>query len=268
MLQTSARTKASGSHMKITHPLGLLSVLVLVSCSTPQEPLRGTSPPQLTLAAQYNQAVAKAAIYRPEAVKPLTPIVGECSHVVSWMPAQFAQRLTQGTVADFDRFQWVSVEGELRAKCASARSEAVDLRMRLQQFLGLPPTQEDRKFVILQVRSADLFRPCLDSDIRKTTCDRANYPEKENLDHERWMLRQLLSSYNTGENGAVSGYPWTGLGYTFDWGSKDGHFGVSEYVLRKGAKAKVLDVISAEQYCDAAYRIQALTNECCVAQHP
>ncbi|MGN0902864.1 MAG: hypothetical protein ACI4M9_06235, partial [Succinivibrio sp.] len=49
------------------------------------------------------------------------------------------------------------------------------------------------------------------------------------------------------ENKKVTVYPWTALGYTYDYGADD-HYGVSEFVLLKGGKYKTLKTLDLESY--------------------
>lgn len=52
-------------------------------------------------------------------------------------------------------------------------------------------------------------------------------------------------------------YPWTGLGYTFDWSKRASgdrgwqfvRFGESEFIIKCGAKIEVLSVEKTTEYC-------------------
>ena len=43
-------------------------------------------------------------------------------------------------------------------------------------------------------------------------------------------------------------YPWTGLGYTYDWGNPDSEIGLSEFVILGGSTVGVDAVIPTEEY--------------------
>lgn len=43
-------------------------------------------------------------------------------------------------------------------------------------------------------------------------------------------------------------YPWTRLGYTYDWGNAKSRVGLSEFVIRKGARLTVHSVSTTEGY--------------------
>ena len=57
-----------------------------------------------------------------------------------------------------------------------------------------------------------------------------------------WFNRLKSESY--GENG----YPWTRLGYTYDWGNPKGEVGLSEFIIKSGATIKIHSVIGTLDY--------------------
>src|SRR5262249_52086112 len=66
---------------------------------------------------------------------------------------------------------WVTVPREFRRHC-SGLSES-DRDMRVRQILGLPPSAEMTRVVLLWVRPDDLFRPCENPDISASRCSRS-----------------------------------------------------------------------------------------------
>jgi len=47
----------------------------------------------------------------------------------------------------------------------------------------------------------------------------------------------------------AKGYPWTRLGYTYDWGNPDSEVGLSEFVITAGATIKIENVYETAAYC-------------------
>lgn len=148
---------------------------------------------------------------------------------------------------------WVTVVPEIRDFFAGTAPPP----MRIAQLLGLPPEnatpghpREYKYMLELWVSPKDLFRPCPDSGISDTTCelsmptDAFHVPDLAQLvragagpasgtfmSYPDWFANQTRHSYTPGSNP----YPWTRLGYTYDWGSPR-HVGLSEFVVR-GARA-------------------------------
>jgi hypothetical protein len=195
----------------------------------------------------YDAAVRDAAVFSASRVYPLraVPPGADTVDVVTWTayPDSYRQQptvtLTFGDV-------WVTLEPEVRERCrgfdAATRTE------RLSQLLGLPQSPQERMFVSLRVRVADMFRPCADADVFTTTCA-AQPASAASTEHLAWMARQSFTAAQV-----PGGYPWTRLGYTYDWSPNAQHrYGASEYVIRRDAMVEVIGVPqAADEYCSSA----------------
>jgi hypothetical protein len=143
---------------------------------------------------------------------------------------------------------WVTVVPEIR----NFFGISVPQPLRIAQLLGLPPeyaaqgNPSEAKYMLeMWVSPKDLFRPCPDSEITDTTCE-TGFPVDmfRTLDpankvrategpeygvfktYSSWFTNRTRYGYTRGS----SPYPWTRLGYTYDWGSSN-HTGLSEFVL-------------------------------------
>ena len=143
---------------------------------------------------------------------------------------------------------WITVVPEIKNFFANTPPEP----LRIAQLLGLPPeaaiagNPNEYKYMLeLLVAPKDLFRPCPDTEISDTVCelgfpvDAFQIPDLTNLvrasagpnygvfmTYPDWFRNQTRYSYTPGSNP----YPWTRLGYTYDWGSSL-HVGLSEFVV-------------------------------------
>ncbi len=118
--------------------------------------------------------------------------------------------------------------------------------LRLEQLLGLPPHNGKNRFVEMWVKPIDLFRPSPDPEItdHEAELDFRNSKQETTSDaYIAWFNDLKSKSY--GDNG----YPWTRLGYTYDWGNPKSHVGMSEFVIDTGADIIVQDVTSNDKYC-------------------
>lgn len=148
---------------------------------------------------------------------------------------------------------WVTVVPEIRNFFGMIQPEP----LRVAQLLGLPPEyalaggpKEAKYMLELWVSPQDLFRPCPDTEISDTVCE-TSFPSDsfrmldlnntvratEGPDYgvfktySSWFNNRTRNVYSSGS----SPYPWTRLGYTYDWGNSN-HVGLSEFVLH-GRKA-------------------------------
>lgn len=200
---------------------------------------------------QYNHTVAEAAVYKHENLRPLFPLKFDASTLTTTVVTLTNYDYQLGTQS-LSGAEWVTAVPEVQQKCKAFTEP--DLELRLRQLLGLQPDAKFKYFVTMTVRSSDIFRPTTDpttttqspcSDSTNATCGEV-FPDWVSSDHVKWIANQMLSSYVISENhtGAYS-YPWTRLGYTYDWKPGADRYGASEYVIRPGS---VVNVSGKEPY--------------------
>lgn len=159
---------------------------------------------------------------------------------------------------------WVSVVPEIKSLLGSAPT-----LLRVCQALGLPvpaagQTLDNTCMLEVYVSPGDLFRPSPDPEITdqeaeldfpqdgfrkyddtrltysEMPCDAARCPNCTSsgkcgmTTYRNWFDNRRAYVYS---QTAVSGpYPWTGLGYTYDWGNPvPPHIGLSEFVINSGS---------------------------------
>jgi hypothetical protein len=149
----------------------------------------------------------------------------------------------EGQELDLGVEVWVTAVPQLQDFCRGLglADEALDLR--LEQAMGLPPNNGKTKLVQLWIPTDGLFRPSPDAEIDDSVAV-LTFPEGADKTHVAWIEKLQGSSY--GEKG----YPWTRLGYTYDWApDAKSEVGLSEFVARKGTKAMVESIVPQARYC-------------------
>ncbi len=152
-----------------------------------------------------------------------------------------------GQPVTLQREVWVTPAPYLQEFCKAKRSQLSDeaLILRLEQLMGLPPHNGKTRFVEMWVQAGDLFRPSPDPAITDHEAE-LDFPVATGMtvsqSHKDWINNLKSSSYGN------NGYPWTRLGYTYDWGD-DSPVGLSEFVIREKAVITVKDVKSLNSYC-------------------
>lgn len=220
--------------------LPALLLALLPACAPRAAPAAGPAGGESDAA--YHRAILDAATAEPGEVLPLRPLTGDSASVVTW--TEYPRSFPPGAVVETAWGDtWVTVEGEVRDACRTFAREG--LQLRIQQLLGLPPGPGARSFVVLRAARADLFRPCGDPATGTAACG-DSIPAGVPADHYRFFARQVATAYRS-----PGGYPWTRLGYTYDWGPGRTEYGASEYVLRRGARVRVVSSQPTEAYCSA-----------------
>lgn len=166
---------------------------------------------------------------------------------------------------------WVTVVPRLKTFCqdyvTTYGADAEQLKLRLQQRLGLPPTSNYGWFVELKLSARDitkLFRPCGDPSTGTNTCEPGSPPKPyeiekrlkaSNLGNRKnveqfWLLANYYQAFASRDQ-----YPWTSLGYTFDWAptvdaSDDFvRWGESEFVIPKDTPIQFISQAETVTYC-------------------
>ncbi len=159
---------------------------------------------------------------------------------------------------------WVTVAPELKNFIIKNNLTPADT-LRVEQLLGLPSNNGYKSFAELWVRPQDLFRPTPDNEINDTVAN-LTFNDSVSPEYKTWFNNTIISLY-FGEKK----YPWTRLGYTYDWGNPRSEIGLSEFVIKKGAKVVVNYLYSNEDYIDSskgAISLPAYTQNQSPAIHP
>lgn len=184
----------------------------------------------------YNQAIVDAGTQEASEIRNLTPIEDSTVTVVTWTSWD-GYHIGGNTLG---RDIWTTIVPQLKDRCKTFTG---NLTLSLDQLLGLPPNNDKTKFVEMLVKSADVFRPCPNPDIQKTECLQS-FPQDVDADYANWFATTVLKSYHI-----PGGYPWTHLGYTYDWNPDTSEVGLSEYIVRKGAVVEVTSISPTSDYC-------------------
>jgi len=251
--------------MKKTGRILLISPLLIIvfffsySCAGIMHPAYQGDP-----AVGYRNAVLDAETAEVGEISRNLIAVVEENDYVTWGEGDSAGRVLVVTWTSWDGYDemvgremtlsreiWVTVVPELKEFAGEqfrreADFEKDDYILRLEQLLGLPPGNGKTKFVEIWVDPADLFRPSPDPEITDHEAE-LDFPRSAKFiavseEYVLWFNDLRAESY--GENG----YPWTRLGYTYDWGNPDDEIGLSEFVISEGAVVIIHSVTPNLEY--------------------
>lgn len=146
---------------------------------------------------------------------------------------------------------WVTAAPIIKDSCRNFFKTQKDPVMRLRQLLGLQPFTKETFFLELWVKPSDLYRPCPDNETTDTACE-LNLPSDVTDAYRTWFNHTRAVQYNdcTDTEFHEYGYPWTQLGYTYDWSPENpSHIGLSEFVIRRHVNVYVRGKYKTEVYC-------------------
>lgn len=163
----------------------------------------------------------------------------KCSRVkvVSVMSADAVKYWKGKTSPEWQYVSWVTAAPELHAFCSAAGLSNLstdELALRVQQWLGLPSTKRYDKVIEVWIEPSRLRRPCSNPKVEVAEC-RAQGKVACNGDAGCEVFKLWLD-YNDLKNQAAGSYPFTRLGYTYDWSqasaaAKEPGLGATEFVV-------------------------------------
>lgn len=135
---------------------------------------------------------------------------------------------------------WAFTDKEMGSH-ADELDKAQDPEMRLKQLVSFAPDSEHTTVTGFWVKPESVKRPAYQSD---PTVGDMTVSFGENVDEEfkKWFDDNTLSSYFYGA------YPWTRLGYTYDWMDNNTEYGMTEFIVENKAELEVEFTETTEEF--------------------
>ena len=136
-----------------------------------------------------------------------------------------------------------------------------DWTLRIKQILGMPEESKNTHITFLWCSSKDCYRPAYSTDATKNEMSltlKKDLPEE----YKTWFETNEKNSYKYDEEKSIwEGYPWTRLGYTYDWKYTKKTYGLSEFMLKKEAVVKVESTKTIPEFIDWAKKQAKIKGE-------
>lgn len=242
--------------MKTIPSLLLLFVITIVSCKKDDTPA-----PTYTLDQLYANSITDAMVSdSSEMVDSLLPITAANS-ALQWKTINGQQYVLMATFMRFPSSypegdsitntwgeSWLFIPAQMKRRLSfTATSDTV---MRICQLLGLPPvnSRSNTHIAEMWVKAERLVRPAGNPDITATSAGAALISTVP-PDFSTWFNNYIIYAYyHTLTSATDFHYPWTRLGYTYDWAPNAKEVGLSEYVLQSTSGCWVEKVRTAHDY--------------------
>ena len=203
----------------------------------------------------YELAVQDAVFADEEEILPLVEVVRD-SDKVTWNEAgdrilllswhRYPDSYPAGEEVAFQWGEvWAFTDREIVRRYKEEKNSVTDWTLRLEQLIGLPPEKGYTHFSAFWVDPADVIRPAYVTDITgqmKNTFDAEPSGDAFSKWYGEWYDGNIVWSYFD------SAYPWTRLGYTYDWADNGTEYGLSEFLILPNSKATVAFTLSNEDF--------------------
>lgn len=189
----------------------------------------------------YHNAIIDASVAEEDELLPLKAIDTSEESVLVCTWNRYPETYVNGadiTISYGD--VWVFTEEEI-LEWGQKNDIEENMTLRMEQLIGLPPQKGYTHFSVLRVKTEDLYRPARDNEIDDTTAQ-LTFPEDATEEYMAWFAENAEYSYNPHR------YPWTGLGYTYDWADNGTEYGLSEFILKNGAEVTVERTYTNEEF--------------------
>lgn len=128
-------------------------------------------------------------------------------------------------------YVWTFTDKEIASHTDELKA-AEDTKMRLNQLIAFAPDSEHSTVTGFWVKPSDVRRPAYQSDPTDGSMT-VDFKEDADKKFKEWFDTNILDSYFYGA------YPWTRLGYTYDWADNGKEYGLTEFIVNPGAEVKV-----------------------------
>ncbi|MGN1060527.1 MAG: hypothetical protein ACI4QN_02225 [Candidatus Coproplasma sp.] len=199
---------------------------------------------------KYNAAVKDAMIAEESEIKELVTLT-ENDEMVSWKDGKvllltfhkYPDSYVEGeTTVTGSWYMWTVTDKEMIAWFAKYGDTVVDWSVAFNQLLGMPLSSANTHVSAVWVDVNSVIRPAYQPDPTKqlTASDLNGNSLGE---YKEWFNSNILISYYS----SWGQYPWTRLGYTYNWGG-DNEYGLTEFLVLKNSTITVEFTKTVEEF--------------------
>lgn len=135
---------------------------------------------------------------------------------------------------------WATSMGELTDWYQENSGSVTDWELRFAQLLGMPNDGSCTRFSAFWISPTEVIRPAYVTDV--TVQMENGYDKITDSAYQSWFDGNIIYSYFEGE------YPWTRLGYTYDWSGGASVYGLTEFLIADGSTAEIAFTDSTEDF--------------------
>lgn len=145
---------------------------------------------------------------------------------------------------------WLFIPQQMKSKIGPSFKPGSDTIMRICQLLGLPPVnpKTNTHIATMWVKASQLYRPAGNPAIDTKTTGPV-LVSGVSTNYSNWFNNYIIFAYYRPLTSATDAhYPWTRMGYTYDWAPGADRVGMSEYVLQPNSGAWVEKTVRAADF--------------------
>lgn len=228
-----------GTAMQKQRLLVLFSFVLffITACSQMELPKAGSKAENI-LGELWNHAIQDAAVSNDNEIMPLVTLTAKDRNV-QWNKEKNAVLLgtfhaysfSDNVNKSFPAWKkpiWAVSVRELKNWYEKNKASVENWQLRLAQVLGLPADYNDTKgyeyFTLFWVRPEHVIRPAYITDVKAQM--KNGMQHIQDTEYKKWFEQNYMYSNVTGH------FPWTRLGYSYDWGNPEQEYGLTEFLIQ------------------------------------
>ncbi len=236
------------THKLVTPALAVLLVLIAVGATIGAVAWANASQPALSSAGLYEQAMQDALTIETDEIHSVVTITPQSDKatvnkegevlLITWHKYPDSYISGEDTTLSHGEV-WCFTDKEIAEWYDSHKAGVTDWELRFEQLLGLPEEKEYTHFTGMWVALDAVKRPAYSYDITQPVTE-MQFDDSADAAFVAWFNENIIDSYFDGA------YPWTRLGYTYDWSGAE--YGLSEFVVEKDTVARVTFTYTTDEF--------------------
>ncbi len=198
---------------------------------------------------RWQMAMSDAVFAEDEEIHPLVTLTTEDSRTI-WDDARekvllltwhdYPGACDPGTAIGEYGDIWATSLGEMKSWFIDNGEKITDWELRFSQLLGVHEDEGYTRFTAFWVFPEDVVRPAFVTDVTEQMVNDYSLVTGE---WKEWFDANILFSY------FESDYPWTRLGYTYDWGGTQ-EYGLTEFLVRDPSRTRIAFTLTTDEFVD------------------
>ena len=135
---------------------------------------------------------------------------------------------------------WATSLGEMEAWYGEHHEGVENWELRFAQLLGVHADEGYTRFTGFWVSPEDVLRPAYLTDVTRQMEN--GYDQLRDGPYKDWFDQNILWSY------FESDYPWTRLGYTYDWSGGDSEYGLTEFLVPGSGGTEIAFTCTTDEF--------------------
>lgn len=198
----------------------------------------------------YHNAVVDAAFADEDEILPLVSLV-ESDPMTTWKDGKVLLLTWHSHPDSYPKGEnvtirwgvvWTFTDKEIATHSEELR-RAKNPKARLKQLVAIPPDSKYSAVTGFWVDPKNVKRPAYQTNPSIGYMTNA-FGESVDEAFKKWFDHNILQSYYYGK------WPWTRLGYTYDWADNGTEYGLTEFIVEDGAEVEVEFTETTDEFLD------------------